>query len=52
MTLHELAKELNVSIATVSRALSRPEDVSPQFIDMAIRPTQTTGPCEPTRREP
>ena len=29
MTLHELAKELNVSIATISRALSRPEDVSP-----------------------
>jgi LacI family transcriptional regulator len=29
MTLHELAKELNLSIATISRALSRPEDVAP-----------------------
>jgi LacI family transcriptional regulator len=29
MTLHDLAKELNLSIATISRALSRPEDVAP-----------------------
>jgi len=29
MTLHDLAKELNVSIATISRALNRPEDVLP-----------------------
>ena len=29
MTLHELAHELNLSIATISRALSRPEDVAP-----------------------
>ena len=29
MTLHDLAHELNLSIATISRALSRPEDVSP-----------------------
>jgi LacI family transcriptional regulator len=29
MTLHHLAKELNLSIATISRALSRPEDVAP-----------------------
>ena len=29
MTLHELAKELNLSIATISRALNRPEDVAP-----------------------
>jgi LacI family transcriptional regulator len=28
MTLHDLAKELNLSIATISRALSRPEDVA------------------------
>ncbi len=30
MTLHDLAKELNLSIATISRALSRPEDVAPR----------------------
>jgi LacI family transcriptional regulator len=30
MTLHDLARELNVSIATVSRALSRPADVAPE----------------------
>lgn len=29
MTLHDLAKELHLSIATISRALSRPEDVAP-----------------------
>ena len=29
MTLHDLARELNLSIATISRALSRPEDVAP-----------------------
>lgn len=29
MTLHDLAHELNLSIATISRALSRPEDVAP-----------------------
>src|SRR3984885_2939358 len=29
MTLHDLAKELDLSIATISRALSRPEDVAP-----------------------
>jgi DNA-binding LacI/PurR family transcriptional regulator len=29
MTLHELAHELHLSIATISRALSRPEDVAP-----------------------
>jgi LacI family transcriptional regulator len=29
MTLHDLANELNLSIATISRALSRPEDVAP-----------------------
>jgi LacI family transcriptional regulator len=29
MTLQDLAKELNLSIATISRALSRPEDVAP-----------------------
>ncbi|MGA8655039.1 MAG: LacI family DNA-binding transcriptional regulator [Chthoniobacterales bacterium] len=29
MTLHDLARELNVSIATISRALSRPGDVAP-----------------------
>jgi DNA-binding LacI/PurR family transcriptional regulator len=29
MTLHDLAQELNLSIATISRALSRPEDVAP-----------------------
>jgi DNA-binding LacI/PurR family transcriptional regulator len=29
MTLHELARELNVSIATISRALNRPTDVAP-----------------------
>ncbi len=29
MTLHNLARELNLSIATISRALSRPEDVAP-----------------------
>jgi DNA-binding LacI/PurR family transcriptional regulator len=28
MTLHDLAKELNLSIATISRALNRPEDVA------------------------
>jgi LacI family transcriptional regulator len=30
MTLHDLAKELDLSIATISRALSRPEDVAPR----------------------
>jgi LacI family transcriptional regulator len=30
MTLHDLARELNLSIATISRALSRPEDVAPR----------------------
>ena len=29
MTLHDLARELNLSIATISRALSRPEVVAP-----------------------
>jgi LacI family transcriptional regulator len=29
MTLHDLARELNLSIATISRALSRPENVAP-----------------------
>jgi LacI family transcriptional regulator len=29
MTLHDLARELNLSIATISRALSRPDDVAP-----------------------
>ena len=29
MTLHDLANKLNLSIATISRALSRPEDVAP-----------------------
>jgi LacI family transcriptional regulator len=29
MTLHDLAQELNLSIATISRALNRPEDVAP-----------------------
>jgi LacI family transcriptional regulator len=29
MTLYELARDLNLSIATISRALSRPEDVAP-----------------------
>jgi LacI family transcriptional regulator len=38
MTLHELAHELNLSIATISRALSRPEDVAPP-----TRQTRTIG---------
>jgi LacI family transcriptional regulator len=43
MTLHDLARELRVSIATISRALSRPEQVAPRTRERVLAAVHRHG---------
>jgi LacI family transcriptional regulator len=47
MTLSELARELNVSIATVSRALNRPDDVAPSTRERILAAVHRNGKYQP-----
>ena len=47
MTLSELARELNVSIATVSRALNRPDDVAPSTRERIMAAVHRNGNYQP-----
>lgn len=43
MTLHELSKQLNLSVSTISRALSRPELVSPETREKVLTSAAAHG---------
>ena len=47
MTLSELARELNVSIATISRALNRPDDVAPSTRERILAAVDRNGKYQP-----
>jgi len=47
MTLSELARELNVSIATISRALNRPDDVAPSTRERILAAVHRNGNYQP-----
>jgi LacI family transcriptional regulator len=47
MTLSELALELNVSIATISRALNRPDDVAPSTRERILAAVHRNGKYQP-----
>ncbi|MBV9273240.1 MAG: LacI family DNA-binding transcriptional regulator [Verrucomicrobia bacterium] len=47
MTLSELARELNVSIATISRALNRPDDVAPSTRERILAAVHRNGKYQP-----
>src|SRR6266404_703114 len=49
MTLVELAHELNLSIATISRALNRPDDVAPATRERALAAVHRNGHYQPGR---
>jgi LacI family transcriptional regulator, galactose operon repressor len=49
MTLIELARELNLSIATISRALNRPDDVAPATRERVLAAVHRNGHYQPGR---
>src|SRR5260370_18301100 len=49
MTLVELARELNLSIATISRALNRPDDVAPATRERVLAAVHRNGHYQPGR---
>lgn len=49
MTLVELAHELNLSIATISRALNRPDDVAPATRERVLAAVHRNGHYQPGR---
>jgi LacI family transcriptional regulator len=49
MTLIELARELNLSIATISRALNRPDDVAPATRERVLAAVHRNGNYQPGR---
>jgi LacI family transcriptional regulator len=49
MTLVQLARELNLSIATISRALNRPDDVAPATRERVLAAVHRNGQYQPGR---